>query len=133
MKLRYSAILLTLFSLGSSVVHAESMAISSNDSVRPTTTKKQKIWRISAAVLGAITIADIQSSYGRREMNPLLQSQNGRFGSRGIAVKSALVGGGLTAQWLLLRKHPEASGYAAAVNFAATAATGAVVVRNHSQ
>lgn len=133
MKLRYSAILLTLFFVGSTVVRAESIAVSSTDSVRSATSKKQKIWRISAAVLGAITIADIQSSYGRREMNPLLQSQNGRFGSRGIALKSALVGGGLTAQWLMLRKHPDASGYAAAVNFAATAATGAVVIRNHAQ
>jgi len=94
--------------------------------------KKKRIWQISAAVLGAVTIADVHSSLGRHELNPMLRSSNGRFGARGIAVKSAIVGGALGAQWLLLRKNPKASGYAAGANFAMAAATSAAVARNHS-
>ena len=94
-------------------------------------TRHGKIWRVSAAVLGAVTIADIQSSVGRPEANPLLQSNSGRFGGRGIALKSLIVGGGLAGQWLVLRKNPNAAGYAAGMNFAVSTVTGVVVVRNH--
>ena len=90
-----------------------------------------KLWRVSAAVLGAVTIADMHSSVGRIEANPLLQSSNGRFSNRGIALKGLVVGGALGAQWLLIRKNPNAAPYAAGINFAAAALTGAAVVHNH--
>jgi hypothetical protein len=93
--------------------------------------RKKKIWKISAAILGAVTIADVHSSVGRPEMNPLLRSSDGRFSGRGISLKSAFAGGAIAAQYFLLRKNPEAAGWAAGANFAAAAATGAVVVRNH--
>ena len=92
---------------------------------------RKKLWRISAAVLGAVTIADVHSSYGRREMNPLLQSSAGRFGGQGIAIKSAIIGGTLGTQWFLMKKNPQAAGYAAGTNFAIAGVTGAMVVRNH--
>jgi|SRR6185295_9327265 len=90
-----------------------------------------KLWRISAAVLGAVTIADVQSSVGRMEANSLLSSPNGRFSNRGIALKGLVVGGALGAQWLMIRKNPNAAPYAAGINFAAAALTGAAVVHNH--
>jgi hypothetical protein len=94
-------------------------------------TKRVKVWRVSAAILGAVTIADIQSSAGRMEANSMLQSNNGRFGGRGIALKSLMVGGALTGQWLMLRRNPNAATQAAAINFAVAGLTGVVVVRNH--
>jgi hypothetical protein len=94
-------------------------------------TKKSKIWKVSAAILGAVTIADMQSSMGRPEANPLLRSGDGRFAGRGVALKGVLVGAAVGGQWLMLRKVPNASGYAAGANFAAAAITGAVVARNH--
>jgi hypothetical protein len=90
-----------------------------------------KLWRVSAALLGAVTIADVQSSVGRPEANPFLASRNGQFSGRGIALKGVMVGGMIGAQWLMLRRNPQAAKYAAGANFAATALTGAVVVRNH--
>ena len=93
--------------------------------------RHNKLWRVSAAVLGAVTIADMQSSVGRFEANPLLTSQNGRFGTRGIALKGLVVGGALGAQWLMLRHNPKAAPYAAGINFAAAALTGAAVAHNH--
>jgi len=94
-------------------------------------TKKGKLWRASLAVLGAVSIADMHSSMGRREANPFLRSDDGRFHGRGIALKSIFIGSVAGAQWLMVRKHPNAAGYAAAANFAAASLTGAVVVRNH--
>ena len=94
-------------------------------------TKRKKIWRVSAAILGAVTIADMQSSVGRPELNGFLRSPDGRFGSRGVALKTLVAGGALAGQYLMLRKNPDAAGYAAGVNFAMSAVTGAVVVRNH--
>ena len=93
--------------------------------------RHNKLWRISAAVLGAVTIADMQSSMGRQEANPFLASQNGQFSGRGIALKGAGVGAMLGVQYLMLRKHPQADKYAAGANFAAAALTGAIVVHNH--
>jgi hypothetical protein len=90
-----------------------------------------KLWKFSAAMLGAVTIADMQSSIGRREANPLLASQNGQLSGRGIALKGLMVGGVIGVQWLLLNHNPQASKYATGVNFVATALTGAVVVHNH--
>lgn len=93
--------------------------------------RKKKIWKVSVAVLSAVTIADIHSSYGRRELNPLLQSPDGRFSHRGISIKMALVGAVAGTQWLLIRKHPEGAGWAAGANFGASAVTGAVIVHNY--
>src|SRR5258707_812702 len=94
-------------------------------------TRKAKIWKVSAAVLGAVTIADIQSSVGRREANLFLQSSDGRFGGRGVALKSVVVGAALGGQWLMMRRNPNAAGWAAGANFAAAALTGAAVAHNH--
>ena len=93
--------------------------------------KGKKLWKISAAILGAVTIADVQSSIGRREMTPWLRSADGRFQGRGVSIKSAIVGGALLGQYFMMRNHPQAAGWAAGTNFAAAAATGAVVARNH--
>src|SRR5258708_20789603 len=90
-----------------------------------------KLWRFSAAFLGAVTIADMQSSVGRQEGNPLLASQNGQFSGRGMALKGAGVGAMLGVQWLLLRKNPNAAKYAAGANFSMGPLTGAAVVHNH--
>jgi hypothetical protein len=99
--------------------------------VQAETSKRAKIWRVSVAILGAVSITDMHSSMGRRESNPFLRSNDGRFHGRGIALKSLVVGSAVGAQWLLVRKNPNAAGYAAAANFAASALTGTVVVRNH--
>src|SRR5260370_32230469 len=51
-----------------------------------------KLWRVSVAILGAVTIADMQSSVGRMEANPPLSSSDGPLSRRGMALEG--VGGG---------------------------------------
>ena len=90
-----------------------------------------KLWRVSVAILGAVTIADMQSSVGRMEANQLLSSSDGRFSGRGMALKGVGVGAVVGVQWLLLRKNPKAAPWAAGANFAAAALTGTAVIHNH--
>ena len=96
-------------------------------------TRKQKLWKVSLAILGAATVADVQSSMGRRELNPLLNSSSGRFTMQGVAIKSAIVGGAIGIQYLLLRRNPSPSAYTAAAvtNFGVAAVTGTFAARNH--
>jgi hypothetical protein len=70
--------------------------------------KSRRLWKISMGVLAAVSIADASTSWNRMEANPLLQGPNGRFGTRGLSLKMALVGSALTAQ-LLLARNPSVS------------------------
>jgi hypothetical protein len=90
-----------------------------------------KLWRVSVALLGAVTIADMQSSAGRMEANPLMSSSNGRFTSRGMALKGVGVGAMVGVQYLMLRKNPHGAPWAAGANFAASALVGSAVIHNH--
>jgi hypothetical protein len=114
--------LLVILTLFSAQAKAEDMRIYHSHS---------KLWKLSAAMLTAVTVADVQSSMGRQEANPLLASQGGQFSGQGVALKGLMVGGLLGVQWVMLRRNPQASKYAAGANFAMAAITGAVVVHNH--
>ena len=89
-------------------------------------------WSSMAAVTAAQTL-DMHSSWSKYEANPLLRSADGRFGLRGVAVKSGIAVGNLTVQTLILRKWPKARKAAAIINFAAAGAVGVIAVRNYRQ
>ncbi len=56
--------------------------------------------------------ADIFTSYGRQELNPLVRSQNGKFGVRGTCIKGVLTGSLLTAEQLpYFKKHKKFTTY----------------------
>ncbi len=67
----------------------------------------KKLWWASVAALAAASVLDARSSWGRQELNPLLQGPNGRFSARSIEIKSALVGAGIAVQWIALRRHSQ--------------------------
>lgn len=92
--------------------------------------RPRRMWKTSLAVMAAASAADLLTSVGKRERNPLLQSADGRFRGRGILIKSALTGGAITSQMLLLRKNPEAAPYAAVANFALSGLFTSVAVHN---
>jgi len=107
------------------VARLRSEAPPSRDIHRP-----RRLWKTSLAVMAAASAADLLTSVGKRERNPLLQSANGRFGARGMAIKSAITGGAIASQMLLLRKNPEAAPYAAVANFALSGLFTSVAVHN---
>ena len=92
--------------------------------------RPHRMWKASLAVMAAASAADLLTSMGKRERNPLLQSADGRFRARGMAIKSAITGGAIASQMFLLRKNPEATPYAAAANFALSGLFTSVAVHN---
>lgn len=93
-------------------------------------TRPSKLWRFSVAALAASSAADAWSSYGRTEANPLLRSPGGTFSARALGIKAAIAGGGVAAQWLVMRKRPESANAAAITNFGMAGLFTGVAARN---
>jgi len=73
---------------------------------------------------------DVGSSWGKHELNPLLQSPDQTFGARGAAIKIGVVGLGLVAGELIVRKHPKFAPYLGIADFAVAGVESAAVVNN---
>ena len=91
-----------------------------------------RLWRFSLAGLAAANAMDIGSSWGKRELNGMLQSPNGTFGSRGAALKLSFQGALVGSELLMLRHDRGGSRrrLAAWINLAATAAIVGVAAHN---
>lgn len=87
-------------------------------------------YRWSVASLVAATTYDAASSVGGYEANRLLASSDGRYGAKGIAIKYGVAAGTLTAQYFVLRRHPERRKLAAVVNYTTAAAFAVIASRN---
>jgi hypothetical protein len=87
------------------------------------------MWRASQALLAASDAADIASSWGKNEANPLVRSGQ-RFSYGSAAIKLGALAGGLAAQHYIARKYPEEKSLMASVNLAAAGALGVVAARN---
>jgi hypothetical protein len=94
---------------------------------------RSRLFRVSQAIYIGANAADIASSRGSWETNPLLRSSDGRFGSRGIAIKGGVLAGILATQWICHRKL----GQRVELPFTATnlvhSAVMATVVRNNTR
>ncbi|SPE35803.1 hypothetical protein SBA6_490028 [Candidatus Sulfopaludibacter sp. SbA6] len=63
-------------------VPVESVSIPSNSGMT--------LWRASVAALAATNVMDVQSSWGKRELNPALVGSGGAFGARGRCSRRGL-------------------------------------------
>jgi len=92
----------------------------------------RKLWWSSVAALAAVSVLDARSSWGKRELNPLLQGPAGRFSARSVEIKTSLVGAGVVFQWLALRHkhHSSLEKPLSMVNFAAAGLTAGAAVHN---
>jgi hypothetical protein len=95
---------------------------------------QSKLYSISVAALIGANAADLASSWGRPELNPLLTpgSTGGRFGWQSATIKLGLAGGSLLFQRYVLRRRPELQRGFAISNFVAAGAMSAVAVRNQT-
>ncbi|MBK7928347.1 MAG: hypothetical protein IPJ98_12890 [Bryobacterales bacterium] len=89
-----------------------------------------RLWKASLAALAIATAADLATSLGKRELNPALRSADGRFGARGVAIKSLVTGSSLAGQWFLVRRSPQAAPYAAVANFGMAGVFSAAALHN---
>ncbi len=92
--------------------------------------KEKKRWVWSAIALTAASVADVSSSWGKVEGNPILRSKDGRFGARGFGIKMGMVGGILFAQHSMASRQPEFCNLLTIGNYTMTAAKTGVAVRN---
>jgi hypothetical protein len=86
-------------------------------------------WRWSQVLLVSADAADIASSWGKNEANPLLRSGQ-RFGYGSLAIKLGALGGCLAAQHLIVPRHPERTPMITSVNFAVAGGLTVVAARN---
>ncbi|MFZ0593634.1 MAG: hypothetical protein WAM39_24455 [Bryobacteraceae bacterium] len=87
------------------------------------------VWKISIATMLAATAFDAASSWGKSEQNPLLESSNGTFGAKGLAVKASLAGVSLVPQ-LIFRKNKDLRKIFTIINFGDTAMFTAIASHN---
>lgn len=90
--------------------------------------KPKRLWTWSLAALAASTAADVATSIGHQELNPVLGRS--RFGGRQIGIKVGIVGGSALLQTLILKRRPHYATGLAYGNITAGALTGAVAVSN---
>ncbi len=93
----------------------------------------RNLWRASVAALATANALDIHSSWGKRELNQALAGRAGNFGREGALVKSALQGGLLAFECMLVRHRPTGTLYRvlSVVNFGAAAAVSGVAAHNY--
>lgn len=91
-----------------------------------------KAWTRSLAPLVASQALDAASSYGYRELNPMLADSNGNFGMRSTVIKFAVVGALIGVEYLLVRKSPQTGKLLAILNWSGAAVTTGFAVHNYS-
>lgn len=94
-------------------------------------TRWRRQWAISLAPLFATEALDAASSYGMRELNPLLAGSNGGFGIKATAIKFGVIGGLAGAEYLVIRKRPATAKFFTIVNWVTAGATTGLAVHNY--
>lgn len=71
----------------------------------PGVSSKQRYWWYSSQIaLAGANFLDAHSSWGKYELNPVLRGGDGRFGTKSVLIKSAIVGGMVAYQHIVYRK-----------------------------
>ena len=94
--------------------------------------ERTKLWKWSVVAVAASTAADCHSSFGMRELNPMLRGPGSRFGVQSALLKAGAVGVILLGQKLFLPGRSGRMKGWATLNFSMAATTGAFAVHNYS-
>jgi hypothetical protein len=89
-------------------------------------------WKWSLAPVLASQALDAASSYGMRELNPVLGGSDGRFGMQSTAIKAGVTGALLGAEFLIVKAHPGSARVFTKLNWAAAAVTFGVAAHNYA-
>jgi hypothetical protein len=87
-------------------------------------------WKLSIAPLVASQALDITSSYGMRELNPLLAQSRGQFGAESATIKLGVTGGLIGVEYLIIKAHPSAARLFTKLNWGAAALTTGFAAHN---
>ena len=89
-----------------------------------------RAWKFSLAPVIASQVLDVVSSYGMRELNPMLAGPDGRFGARGTGIKLGANAAILGIEYLIVRKHTRAARILSRVNWSVSIVTTGFAVHN---
>jgi hypothetical protein len=91
-----------------------------------------RAWKISVAPLLASQILDASSSYGMRELNPLLASADGGFDRKGAAIKMGITGAAMGVEYLVIRKYPRSARVISKLNWSTGIVTTGFAIHNYA-
>jgi hypothetical protein len=91
-----------------------------------------RAWKISLIPVVASQSLDIASSYGMRELNPMLASADGRFDTKAMSIKLGMTAGIIGAEYLIVKKWPGSARVLSKVNWGSSALTTAFAVHNYA-
>jgi hypothetical protein len=89
-------------------------------------------WKLSLVPVFASQTLDVASSYGMRELNPMLADANGRFGGQGAAIKLGTTAAIVAVEYLIVHRHPNAARVFSKLNWAGSAVTTGLAVHNYA-
>jgi hypothetical protein len=87
-------------------------------------------WKLSLVPLAASQALDLSSSWGMRELNPVLAGQDGRFGAQAATVKLGAVGALVGIEYLIVKKYPRTARAFEKINWSGAALTSGFAVHN---
>jgi hypothetical protein len=93
--------------------------------------RARKRWKLSLLPLAASQALDVSSSWGVRELNPVLAGKDGTFGLQASIVKLGVMGAFVGVECLIVRHHPNAAKAFEKINWAGAALTSSFAVHNY--
>jgi hypothetical protein len=89
-----------------------------------------RAWKRSLIPVLASQALDTASSYGMRELNPLLADSSGRFGAKAAGIKFGSTAAILLVEYWIVRKHPGAARVLTKLNWSGAAVTSGLAAHN---
>jgi hypothetical protein len=87
-------------------------------------------WKRSLIPMAGTQGLDIASSYGMRELNPLLAGSDGRFGGKAAGIKIGTTAAVVGIEYLIVKKWPGAARMFSKLNWGSSVLTGAIATHN---
>lgn len=122
--------ILTTLVLAAIAVCAADLPAETSGNHKPADRAALKSWKVSLAPLIASQALDASSSYGMRELNPLLASSNGGFEMKAASIKLGATGVIVGVEYLIVRKYPRSARVISKLNWTSGIVTTGLAVHN---
>jgi hypothetical protein len=95
-------------------------------------TLAMRAWRRSLMPVVISQSFDVSSSFGMRELNPMLAGSDGRFGAKAATIKAGTTAAMIGVEYLIIKKWPSTARILTRLNWGSSALTGAFAMHNYS-
>ena len=92
--------------------------------------RARRAWKRSLIAVTASQGLDVASSYGMRELNPLLASPDGRFGAKAASIKFGVTAAVVALEYVIVKKYPAAARVFHKLNWSSAALTSGIAAHN---